>query len=151
MKVVLREHVDHLGDRGQIVSVARGYARNYLLPKGLALEATPGNLQMLEHQRRVWVAREAKEAVEARRVAERLSAMQLSITKKAGESGTLYGSVTSSEIAALLASKGVEVDRRRIALVEPIRVLGTHEVPVKLHREVTAHVKLEVVAEEARA
>jgi large subunit ribosomal protein L9 len=151
MKVVLRQDVEHLGERGQVVNVAPGYARNFLLPKGLAMEATPGNLRTLELQRKVWVAREGKELEEAKAYAARLGAVELTITKKAGESETLYGSVTNSELAEMLAAKGFEVDRRRILLDEPIKTLGEFTVPVKLHRQVTARVKLQVVAEAEQA
>lgn len=148
MKIVLCDHVDNLGERGDIVSVAPGYARNYLLPKRLAMPATPGNLRTLEHRRRVWEAKEAQETEAARELAGQLAQVELAITKKAGESGTLYGSVTSAEIAELLAAKGIGVDRRRIVLDEPIKSVGAHEVSVKLHREVTGQVKLEVVNEQ---
>jgi large subunit ribosomal protein L9 len=149
VKIVLREHVDHLGRRGEIVSVAAGYARNYLLPKGLALPATPGNLKVLEQQRRVWEVKETREIDEARALAGRLGELTLSVSRKAGESGTLYGSVTASEVAELLRARGVEVDRRKIAIPVPIKSVGTHPITVKLHREVSAHLQLEVAAEEA--
>ncbi len=147
MKVVLRENVEHLGERGQVVVVALGYARNYLLPKGLAMEATPGNLRALELEKRAWAAKELKELEEARAYAARLEEVRLVITKKAGESDTLYGSVTASEIAELLAAKGFEVDRRKILLDEPIKSLGTYSVPLKVHRQLTAQVAVQVVAE----
>jgi large subunit ribosomal protein L9 len=139
--------VDHLGQRGQVVNVAAGYARNFLLPKRLALLATPGNLRTLEHRRRVWAAKEAHEADEARALAGQLAQIGLTVAKKAGEGGTLYGSVTTTEIATLLAEKGVVVDRRRIVLEEPIKSLGSHEVSIRLHRDVRGAVKVEVVAE----
>lgn len=148
MKVVLREHVDHLGDRGEIVAVAPGYARNYLLPKGLALEATPGNMKVVENQRKFWEVKEAKEIADAQAIATRLGELEIWVKKKAGEAGTLYGSVTNTEIADLLEAKGVDVDRRRIVLDEPIKSLGTFEVGIKLHRHVTAQVKVQVEAEE---
>ena len=147
LKVVLREHVEHLGERGEIVSVAPGYARNYLLPKGLALEATPGNLKTIGHQHRIWAVRGAKELAEAEALAERVGQLTLVVTKKAGETGTLFGSVTTAEIAQLLAVEGDKVDRRRIVSEQAIKSVGSFEVPVKLHSKVTAHVKLEVVAE----
>jgi large subunit ribosomal protein L9 len=149
VKVVLREHVDHLGERGEIVAVAAGYARNYLLPKGLALEATPGNLKQIEHQRRIWRVREAKELGEAREVVARLAQVELTATRKAGESGTLYGSVTNQDVAELLAAEGFGVERRRILLAEPIKAIGDYEVGVRLHREVTGKVRLKVVSDEA--
>lgn len=148
MKVVLRDHVEHLGRRGEIVNVAPGYARNYLLPKGLALRATDGNMKQIEHQQRVWAAKEAKEVGEAQALADRIAALSLDVTKKAGESGTLYGSVTNSEIAELLAEKGIQVERRRIVLADPIKNLGTYEVPIKLHRDVVAQISLAVVGED---
>jgi large subunit ribosomal protein L9 len=147
VKVVLRQDVDHLGDRGQIVNVAPGYARNYLIPKGLAYTATPGNLRALELEKRAWERREAGEADEARGVASRISGVTLSIVKRAGENGVLYGSVTSSEIADLLAARGIAVDRRKIRLDEPIKAVGEYTVPVRLHRQVTADVSVQVAAE----
>ena len=138
MKIILREHVDHLGERGDIVSVASGFARNYLLPKGYAYEATPGNLKQIEHKRRAWAAVEGREVAAAQDVAGQLAAATLTLTKKAGESGTLYGSVTNAEVAELLARRGLDIDRRRIVLEEPIKSLGEHEVKVKLHKKVTA-------------
>ena len=149
MKIILREEVDHLGDRGEIVSVAAGYARNYLLPKGLALVATPGNLKQIDLQRKVWDARESKEVGEAQALADRLAQLSLSMTMKAGETGTLYGSVTNGDIATLLEGKGVRIERRRIVLGEPIKTLGEHELVIKLHRKVRGRVKLEVIAEES--
>ena len=146
VKVVLRQDVDHLGDRGQIVNVAPGYARNYLIPKGLAYTATEGNLQVLELEKRAWARREAKDAEEARGLAQRISGVQITVTKRAGENGLLYGSVTSSEIAELLAAQGVTVDRRKIRLDDPIKQVGTFTVPVRLHRQVTADVSLQVLA-----
>ena len=148
MKVVLRENVDKLGSRGDVVSVANGYARNYLLPQGLALEATSGNLKTIEHQRRSWAVKEAKEAEEARAMAARLAEVEVTISKRAGENDTLYGSVTSSEIAEVLAEKGVTIDRRKLQLAEPIKSLGTVEVPLKLHPEVTGTIKVNVVPEQ---
>jgi len=148
VKIVLREDVDNLGDRGQIVNVAPGYARNYLFPKRLALAATPGNLRQIDLQKKAWGAKEAREADDARKVAEKMAGMSITIAKKVGENETLYGSVTSQEIAELLRAKGVVVDRRKIQLDEPIRALGTFEVPVKIHRQVTAPISVNVVAEE---
>jgi large subunit ribosomal protein L9 len=148
VKVILRENVDHLGERGEIVSVAAGYARNFLLPKGLAFEATPGNLKQIEIQRRVWDAREAREVGEAEALAERIATTELMISKKAGESGTLYGSVTSGDIAELLSEKGIEVERKRIVLTEPIKSLGSHEILIKIHSKVDGKAQVVVVAEE---
>ena len=147
MKLILRDHVTNLGERGEIVSVARGYARNYLVPKGLAFEATPGNIRMIELQKKVWEAREVKVVSEAQAFATRLAAVELSVTKKSGESETLYGSVTNAEIAELLAAKGIEIDRRKIHLEEPIKSLGEFTIPVKIHPKVTAEIKLKVAPE----
>jgi large subunit ribosomal protein L9 len=147
MKVVLRQAVEHLGERGQVVSVKPGYARNYLLPKKLALPATPGNLKTLELHRKVWAVREARELDEARQYAGRLAAVSLTVAKKAGEHDTLYGSVTSSELAEMLLARGFDVDRRKILLEEPIKTLGAHTVRVKIHRQVTADLNVNVVPE----
>ena len=147
MKVVLRQDVDHLGERGQVVSVAAGFARNFLLPKKLALEATPGNLRTFELHKKVWVARESREVGDAQALATRLAQVRLSVTKKAGEHETLYGSVTNVEIAELLAQEGFEIDRRKILLDEPIKTLGEHTIRVKIHRQVVASIPLQVVAE----
>ena len=148
MKVVLREDMDNLGHRGDVVGVKAGYARNYLLPRGLALEATPGNLKIIEHQKKVWAVREEKEVEEARAIAARMGNVSLAVTKKAGDTGTLYGSVTTSEIADLLAKDGFEIDRRRISLREPIKALGVYEVPIKLHRQVHVTLALTVMGED---
>lgn len=147
MKLILRDHVTNLGERGEIVNVARGYARNYLVPKGLAFEATSGNIRTIELQKKVWEAREVKVVEEAQEFAARLSAVELSVTKKAGESETLYGSVTNAEIAELLSAKGIEIDRRKIHLEEPIKSLGEFTIPVKIHPKVTAEIKLKVAPE----
>ena len=149
MKIVLREDVDNLGDRGQVVNVAAGYARNFLFPKALAFPATPGNMRQIELRKKVWVVREARESDDARQLAARIEEIKIVITKKVGEKDALYGSVTSQEIADLLKVKGVEVDRRKIQLREPIRALGTYEVPLKIHRQVTAKVSVQVVPEAA--
>ncbi len=147
MKVILRQDVDNLGDRGQIVTVARGYARNFLVPKGLAWEATPGNIRNIELEKRVWEARDLKIVAEVKAFAKQLSAVEITVRKKAGDSDTLYGSVTNSEIAELLAAKGFEVDRRKIQIDEPIKTVGDFDVHVKLHPVVTAQIKLKVIPE----
>lgn len=149
MKIVLRQDVEHLGDRGQVVNVAPGFARNFLFPKGLALAATSGNLRSIELQKKVWAVREASEADGARRLAAQLAALKVQVGKKVGENNALYGSVTSQEIADLLGAQGLTIDRRKIQLKEPIKALGTYEVPVKIHRQVPAHIVVEVVAESA--
>lgn len=147
MKVVLRQDVDHLGERGQVVNVATGFARNYLVPKGLAMEATPGNLRSVELQKKVWVAREAKEAEAAKQFAARLSGTEIAIVRKAGENDTLYGSVTNADVAEMLLSKGFEIDRRKIVLAEPIKTVGSHKVSVRVHRQVVAEINVQVVPE----
>lgn len=151
MKVILRENVDNLGQRGDTVTVAPGYGRNYLIPKNLAFPDAPGFHKMLAAERRAKEVKELKERRDAEGVATRISALSLSVTKKVGEEGHLYGSVTAAEIAEMLAGHGIEIDKRRIVLTEPVRTIGTHTVPVKLHREVTAQLALEVVPEEAPA
>lgn len=147
MRVVLRQDVDHLGERGQVVNVATGFARNYLVPKGLAVEATPGNLRSIELQKKVWVAKEAKESEGARAFAARLSGVEIVIVRKAGENETLYGSVTNADVAEILHAKGFEIDRRKILLDEPIKTLGSHKVQVRVHRQVNADVTVQVVPE----
>lgn len=147
MKVVLSQDVDNLGDRGQILNVAPGFARNYLIPKGLALEATPGNLRSLELRKKVWAARETREVGDAKALAERIAEIKLSISKKVGENNALYGSVTSSEIAELLEKKGIQVDRRKILLGEPIKAVGEFQVAIRIHRQVTAEVSVQVIPE----
>ena len=150
MKIVLCEPVEHLGERGDVVTVAPGYARNFLLPKRLAQLATPGNLRTLEHRRRTWEIRETRERSEAEAMAARLAEVELKITRKAGESGTLYGSVTKGDIATLLAENGIEVNRRKILLEGPIKAIGEYEIPIKIHRHIPAGIKLEVAAEAGR-
>ena len=147
MKVVLRQDVEHLGERGQIVNVSPGFARNFLLPKKLAMEATPGNLRTFELQKKVWIARESREVEDARAFAGKLEGARITVVKKSGEHDTLYGSVTSAEIAELLAARGIEVDRRKIQLDEPIKELGEHAVEIRLHRDLVAKVKVVVSAE----
>jgi len=147
MQVILREHVDNLGRRGEIVKVADGYARNYLLPRKLALLATEGNKKQIERERGKFVAKEAEEQKVAEAMVERLGALDIAIAKKVGETDALYGSVTTADIAEALAAKGVEIDRRKLHLSEPIKRLGEFDVPVRLHPDVTAHVKVRVVAE----
>jgi large subunit ribosomal protein L9 len=147
MEVILREHVDNLGRRGEIVKVADGYARNYLLPRKLALLATDGNKQRIERERAKFDALEAEERKVAEAIAARLAGLEVDIARKVGETDALYGSVTTSDIAQALAAKGLDLDRRKIVLQEPIKKLGTFDVPVRLQRDVTATVKVRVVAE----
>ena len=145
MEVILREHVDHLGKRGEIVKVADGYARNYLLPRKLALLATDGNRKHVERERRILEGREAQEKTQAEAIASRLGAFEVTISRRVGDTGQLYGSVTSADITDFLKTKGFDVDRRKLILPEPIKTLGDHDVPLKLHRDVTAVLKVRVV------
>ena len=147
MEVILRDHVDHVGKRGDIVKVADGYARNYLLPRNLALPATDANKQRIARERKIVEARESEERVAAEAVADRLASLELQIARKVGDNDTLYGSVTNSDIADLLKDKGFDIDRRKILLPDALRTLGEAHVPVKLHRDVTAQLKVTVVKE----
>ena len=149
MEIILREHVDNLGRRGEIVKVADGYARNYLLPRKLALLATAGNRKQVERERGKFEAKEAEDQKLFEAMAERVGALEITITRKVGETEALYGSVTTADIAEALAAEGFEVDRRKLQLAEPIKKLGDFDVPVRLHPNVTAHVKVRVVAERA--
>ena len=147
MEVILREHVDNLGRRGDIVKVADGYARNYLLPRKLALLATAGNKKHVERERKIMEGREAEEKGQAEGIAARLAAVEIVILRRVGDTEQLYGSVTSADIADFLKSKGFEVDRRKLILPEPIKAIGEHTVPLKLHREVTVPLKVRVAKE----
>lgn len=147
MRIVLREDVDKLGRRGEIVDVAAGYARNFLLPKGKALAATDGNLKVVERERRRYVLTQAKEREEAAAVASRLAGISCTIVRKVGENEQLYGSVTASDIAEYLAKEGVVIDKRRILLDEPLKALGIYTVPVKVHADVMGEVRVWVVKE----
>jgi len=147
MEVILREHVEHLGRRGDLVKVADGYARNYLLPRKLALLATDNNKQQIERERAKFEIKELEEQKSAQAVADRMANVELEISRKVGETEALYGSVTSSDIADALAARGFELDRRKLVLADPIKRLGEFEIPVKLHRDVTVKLKVRVVAE----
>ena len=147
MEVILRRHVDNLGDRGTIVKVADGYARNYLLPQKLALLATDGNRKHIERERKIVEAHEAQEKAQAEGIASRLLGIEVVIARRVGETGHLYGSVTTADIADYLKEKGFEVDRRRLILPEPLKAIGDHDVPLKLHRDVTVTLKVQVVKE----
>lgn len=147
--VLLREDVDKLGARGEIVKVKAGYARNYLLPRKLAVEATASNIKQIEQERAALLRREAKERSTAEAQAEQLRALRLTFERKVGEHGILYGSVTTMDIAEALKEKGYEVDRRRVALREPIKETGDFTVNVRLHREVTVEIPVTVTAEGA--
>jgi large subunit ribosomal protein L9 len=147
MEVILREHVDNLGRRGEIVKVAAGYARNYLLPRKLALAVTEANKRQIERERAAAEARDAEERSGAEAVAQRINALEIEIARRVGENNTMYGSVTTADIAAALHAKGFEVEKRKITLHDPIKNVGEHVIPVKIHRDVTATVKVKVVAE----
>ena len=147
MEVILREHVDHLGRRGDLVKVADGYARNYLLPRKLALLATDGNKKVIEREKVKFDVKEAEEQKVAQAIADRLASVEVEIARKVGETDALFGSVTNADIAEALAAKGFDIDRRTIALPEPIKKLSETSVPVKLHRDVVVNVKVKVVAE----
>ena len=149
MEVILREHVDKLGERGETVKVADGYARNYLLPRKLALRATEGNKKHVERERKIVDAREADEKQSAAALAARLGEVSISIARRVGETDHLYGSVTAADIADYLKEQGFELDRRKLILPEPIKTLGAHAVPLKLHRDVTVQLKVNVVREGA--
>jgi large subunit ribosomal protein L9 len=147
MEVILREHVEHLGNRGEIVKVADGYARNYLLPRKMALLVTDGNRRQIERERAKFDAKEAEEQKVAQAIADRLASIEIVIARRVGETDALYGSVTTSDIAEALAAKGFDLDRRKLQLPEPLKRLGEVDLPIKLHRDVTATVKVKVVAE----
>ena len=147
MEVILREHVDNLGRRGDVVKVAEGYARNYLLPRKLALAVTDNNKRQIEREKKIADAREAEERSQADAIAQRISQLEIEIARRVGENDTLYGSVTSADVAHALQAKGFDVDKRKIQLPEPLKALGESTVPVKIHRDVTAQLRVKVVAE----
>ena len=142
MEVILREDIDNLGSRGQVVKVAPGYARNFLLPKRLAVAATEANKKIVEQERQAHLRKEAKLVGEAQDLAKLMLGTAITIKQKAGEADQLFGSVTSKDIADALTAKGFNIDRRKIQLDEPIKQLGEYTVPVKLHKDVTAHLKV---------
>lgn len=146
MKVILKENIETMGQIGDIVKVAPGYARNYLLPKGLAIEATDKNAKALEHAKRQMAYKKNKALEAAKLVAAKLEAVTVALTHQAGEEGKLFGSVTTMEIAAFLKEQGLEVDRKKMVLADPIKQLGNYTVPVKIHPEVTANLKITVSA-----
>ncbi len=148
MEVILRDHIDNLGRRGEVVNVANGYARNYLLPRKLALLVTSANRRQVERERVLAEAREADERERARGFAERLQGVECVVSRRVGETGTLYGSVTSADVAEHLAARGIEVDKRRIQLGEPLKELGEFPVTVRLHRDVAAELTVRVVRED---
>ena len=147
MEVILREDIDKLGNRGQLVKVADGYARNYLLPQRLAVIATESNRKIVEQERESWLRKEAKLADEARDLGKLMGNVTITITQKAGEEGQLFGSVTAGDIADALARQNFNIDRRKVHLEHPIKQIGEYQVPVRLHRDVTVEIPVNVVAE----
>jgi large subunit ribosomal protein L9 len=148
MEVILREDIDKLGNRGEVVKVAAGYARNFLLPKRLAVEATESNRKIVEQERQAHLRKEAKQKTEAEDLSKLMGGLAVTIAQKAGEQDQLFGSVTASDIANALAAKNFTIDRRKIQLEEPIKQLGEYKVPVRLHKDVTAEITVNVVREE---
>jgi len=148
VRVILLSDQRHLGRRGELVDVKPGYGRNFLLPQGIALEATDANIKYFEHQRAKIDARHAREQAAAQEIANRMADLRLEIAKRVGETDTLYGSVTAGDIALILEQKGFTVDRRRIDLEGGIKTLGDHPVRIELHPEVVAEVTVSVVREE---
>ncbi len=147
MEVILKEDVDNLGHRGDVVKVAQGYGRNFLLPRKLAIEATAGNKSVIEQMKNSSVRRSAKEKGDAELLLQQLEQASLSFTRKTGDGDHLFGSVTAADIAQALEAQGFDIDRRKVHLEEPLKSLGEFLVPVRLHREVTAHVKVNVTKE----
>jgi len=149
MEVILKEDVANLGHRGDVVKVADGYGRNFLLPRKLALQATLANKAVIEQMKTAAARRWATEKAQAEELVAKLEPLSLNFTRKSGENGQLFGSVTAADIASALEAKGFEVDRRKIQLAEPLKSLGNFNVAIKLHREVSAHLKVQVVADAA--
>ena len=149
MEVILKEDVANLGHRGDVVKVADGYGRNFLLPRKLAMQATLANKAVIEQMKTAAVRRSASEKAQAEELVIKLEPVMLSFTRKSGEAGHLFGSVTSADIAAALQAKGFEIDRRKIQLDEPLKSVGDFSVAIRLYREVTGHVKVKVLAEAA--
>jgi len=147
MEVILREDVDKLGTRGQLVKVAAGYARNFLLPKRLAVPATDANKKIIEQERQAHLRKEAKLAADAADLGKLMANVNITIAQKAGENDQLFGSVTSKDIAEALEKQGYTIERRKIVLDEPIKSLGEFKIPLRLHREVTAEITLSVIKE----
>ena len=148
MEVILKEDVAKLGSRGDVVKVAEGYGRNFLLPRKLAIEASAGNKKVIEQMRAASVRRSAKEKAQAEELSKQFDGLSVSFQRKSGESDQLFGSVTSGDIAEALERKGFNIDRRKIQLHEPLKTVGEFVVPVKLHKDVTAHLKV-VIEKEA--
>jgi large subunit ribosomal protein L9 len=148
MEVILREDIDKLGARGQVVKVAAGYARNFLLPKRLAVAATGANKKIVEQERQAHLRREAKETADAHDLGKLMASVSVTIAQKAGENDQLFGSVTSRDIGDALEKQGYTVDRRKILLSDPLRQLGEHKVTIRLHRDVTIEIPVVIVREE---
>ena len=148
MEVILREDIDKLGSRGQVVKVAQGYARNFLLPKKLAVAANESNKKIVEQERQAHLRKEAKVAADASDLAKLMSSVAVSIGAKAGENDQLFGSVTSQDIADALSKQNYTIDKRKIQLDEPIRTLGEHKIAIKLHREVSVDITVNVTKED---
>jgi large subunit ribosomal protein L9 len=151
IEVILKEPVDNLGHRGDVVRVADGYARNYLLPRNLALAVTAGNKRQIEAEKKRASAKEAEERTVADALASRLAQAEVVVARRVGEKDTMYGSVTSADIADALGRQGFDLDKRKLQLAEPIKALGEYSVPIRLHREVTAQVKVLVVKDEVHS
>jgi len=149
MEVILKEHVEHLGRRGDVVKVAEGYARNYLLPRKLALAVTENNKRQIEREKKLAEARDLEDKAQAEAIAQRLTQLDIEIARRVGEHDTLYGSVTSQDIAQALKDKGFDIDKRKITLAEPLKALGESTIPVKIHRDVTAQLRVKVVPQGA--
>jgi large subunit ribosomal protein L9 len=148
MEVILREDIEKLGSRGEVVKVAPGYARNFLIPKRLAVAATESNKKIVEQERQAHLRKEAKQAGEAQDLAKLLNGVTVTIRQKAGENDQLFGSVTSKDVADALAAQNFTIDRRKIQLDEPLKQLGEFKIPVRLHKEVTAEITVVVAKEE---
>ncbi|MBN2357676.1 50S ribosomal protein L9 [candidate division KSB1 bacterium] len=147
MKIILKQDIDSLGTAGQVIEVKRGYARNYLIPHGLAVEATAGNMKSFEQEQKMAHVRSLRGKKEAEELADKIAKLSITIAMQVGEEDRLFGAVTSQTIADLLKENGCEIDRRKIVLDDPIKALGVYEIPIKLHTEVTATAKLWVVRE----
>ena len=147
MEVILKEDVPKLGSRGDVVKVAEGYGRNYLLPRKLAIEATKGNKAVIEQMKAAAVRRSAKEKASAEELAKQFDGLSVSFTRKSGEHDQLFGSVTSGDISDALTKKGFDVDRRKLQLHEPLKTVGEFSIPIKLHKDVTTHLKVTIEKE----
>ena len=147
MEIILRETIDNLGRAGQVVKVADGYARNYLLPKKLAYVATPGNVKVIEAERQSLLRKEAKQKEDAEKLQQMLEAVEVTIRRKVGEQDALYGSVTNSDVAEALEKKGFEIEKRKIHMEDHIKTVGEFSIPIRLFKDVTAHIKLKVEPE----